>query len=198
MVWPGGPKAARPVLFVLQLDSDCAMNLKLPSHWPWSPLPEPPDPESFAPASILLASEGRRIPAEAVEFAVRLSRKSKAPVHVFIVARIWGSAFGLPHPGLMPTKREWQLKRDMVAEAVDQLKCRGVEATGKVVSSRNAAKRILAEAKRYRPDAVVMAAPPPRHWFIADFMWEQEPYRMRRLAELPVYLVVEGQQIATH
>ena len=175
------------------------MALKFPRGWPWSRLPEPPDPRNFAPASILLASEGRRIPAEAVEFAVQLSRKSQAPVHVFIIARIWGSAFGVPHPGLMPTKREWKLQRDIVAEAIAQLKRHGVEATGAVVSSRNAAGRILAEAKRRRPDAIVMAAPPPRHWFIADFMWEQEPYRVRRRAEAPVYLVVEGQPTAlTH
>ncbi|MGA7372819.1 MAG: hypothetical protein WBW37_09400, partial [Methyloceanibacter sp.] len=58
------------------------MALKFPQRWPWSPLPEPPDARSFAPASILLASEGRRIPATAVEFAVHLARKTKAPVHV--------------------------------------------------------------------------------------------------------------------
>jgi hypothetical protein len=58
------------------------MALKFPRPWPWSPLPEPPDPRSFAPASIMLASEGRRIPVTAVEFAVHLARKAEAPVHV--------------------------------------------------------------------------------------------------------------------
>jgi nucleotide-binding universal stress UspA family protein len=168
------------------------MALKFPRRWPWSPAPEPPDPKNFAPGSILLASEGRRIPASAVEFAVQLARKAEAPVHVFIVARIWGSAFGLPHPGLMPTKREWQLQREFVAEAVDRLQRRGVEATGQVVSARNAGKRILVEAERRRPEAIVMAAPPPRHWFVSDFIWDQEPYRVRRLAESPVYLIVEA------
>jgi len=173
------------------------MALKFPRRWPWSPLPEPPDARSFAPASILLASEGRRIPATAVEFTLHLARKTKAPVHVLCIARIWGSAFGLPHPGLMPTKREWQLQRESVAEAVDRLQRCGVEATGQVVSSRNAAKRILAEARRRRPEAIVMAASPPLHWFIADFSWDQEPYRVRRHAEPPVYLVIEGQPKAT-
>ncbi|MGB7127357.1 MAG: hypothetical protein WBD42_11095, partial [Methylovirgula sp.] len=42
----------------------------------------------------------------------------------------------------------------------------------------------------------VMAAPPPRHWLIAGYLWEQEPYRVRRLAETPVYLVVDGQPAA--
>ncbi len=172
------------------------MALKFPQIWPWTSAPSP-DPGGFTPSSILLASEGGRITADAVEFAIRLSRGSAAPVVVFTVARIWGSAFGLPHPSLMPTKREWQVQRDLAAEAVDQLKRRGVEATGKVVSSRNAARRIVAEAKRSgRGVAIVMAAPPPRHWLIANFMWDQEPYRVRRLAKSPVYLVVEGQQKA--
>lgn len=107
------------------------MALKFPRRWPWSRLPEPPDPRSFAPNSILLASEGKRISAEAVEFTYQLSRVSKAPVHVFMIARIWGSAFGVPHPGLMPTKREWQLQHDLVAEAVGQLKSWGCRGNGR-------------------------------------------------------------------
>jgi hypothetical protein len=74
------------------------MALKFPQRWPWSPLPEPPDARSFAPASILLASEGRRIPATAVEFTLHLARKTKAPVHVLCIARIWGSASACPTP----------------------------------------------------------------------------------------------------
>ena len=36
-----------------------------------------------------------------------------------------------------------------------------------------------------------MAADPPRNRVSADFMWTQEPYRVRRKAPMPVYLVVE-------
>ena len=168
-----------------------AMALKMSRRWPWSLPPRPPDPETFAPASILLASEGRRIPTAALQFAARLARKAEAPVHVFIIARVWGATFGLPHPGLLPTKREWKLYREYAGESVDWLERQGIEATGEVVRSRNAGKRILAEVAQRRPEAIVMAAPPPRHWFIADFIWDQEPYRVRRLAEAPVYLVVE-------
>jgi len=165
---------------------------KLTPRWPWSQPPALPDPQTAAPKSIMLASEGKAISTEAIEFAARLSRNAKAPVQVFMIARIWGSSFGLPHPGLMPTKREWQAQHDSVAETVRQLKRRGVEATATVVSTRNASGRILAEIKRRAPDAVVMAAPPPRHWFAAGLFWDQEPYRVRRLAEPPVYLVVEN------
>jgi nucleotide-binding universal stress UspA family protein len=157
---------------------------------PWSRKPDPPDLKNFAPASILLASEGSRIPPTAVEFAARLAKKAGAPVHVFIVARIWGSAFGLPHPGLMPSKNERQQQRELVVEAVDRLRQLGIEASGQVASTRNAARSIVAEAKRRKNDAIVMAAEPARHWLIADLIWSQEPYRVRRLAKVPVYLVI--------
>ncbi|MEJ0052858.1 MAG: universal stress protein [Methylovirgula sp.] len=168
------------------------MALKFARRWPWSRSPEPPDPQDSAPASILLASEGAPITPEVLDFTARLSRKAHAPVHVLMIARVWGSSFGLPHPGLRPTKREWQAQRDRVAEILHQLQQRGVEATAAVVGTRNASGRILAEAKRRRPGAIVMGAPPPLHWLIAHFFWEQEPYRVRRLAEPPVYLVVGG------
>jgi hypothetical protein len=165
---------------------------KLTPRWPWSQPSEPPDPQTAAPKSIMLASEGKAISTEAIEFTARLSRSAKAPVQVFMIARIWGSSFGLPHPGLMPTKREWQAQHDSVAETVRQLQRRGVEASATVVSTRNASGRILAEIKRRAPEAVVMAAPPPRHWLSAGLFWDQEPYRVRRLAVPPVYLVVEN------
>lgn len=166
------------------------MKLKLSKRLPWRAPPSAPDPQNAAPKSILLASEGKAIPLAAIDFAATLAQRAQATIHVFMIARIWGSSFGLPHPGLMPTKREWQAQHDSVAETVRQLKNRGVEATGGVVSSRNASGRILAEIKRRAPDAVVMAAPPARHWLYAGLFWDQEPYRVRRLAEAPVYIVV--------
>ena len=108
------------------------------------------------------------------------------------IARIWGTSFGLPHPGLMPTRREWQAQHDVVAEALKGLKRQGIESTGQVLSSRNAGKRILKEAKLRGVDAIVMGADGPRHWLINDMIWSQEPYRIRRLAPVPVYLVEES------
>jgi nucleotide-binding universal stress UspA family protein len=158
-------------------------------RWPWSAVPPPPDSATYAAKYILLASEGRKIPGRAIEFAARLAKNAHAEVHVLSIARIWGAAFGLPHPGLMPNKREWKAQHDLVAEALAQFRPLGIEATGQVVSSRNAAKRILSEARRRDVDAIVMAADGPRHWLINDLIWSQEPYRVRRLAPIPVYLV---------
>ena len=150
---------------------------------------DPPDPDTLVIRRVLLASEGRPIPRAAVEYAVRLARTYRAPVHVFSVARIWGSAFGIPSPGLLPTKREWDEQRGIVADAVTLLKRNGLKAEGHVVGTRRATRRIVGEATRLECDVIVMAADPARNRLLADFMWSQEPYRVRRRAKVPVYLV---------
>jgi nucleotide-binding universal stress UspA family protein len=150
---------------------------------------DPPDQDTLEIRRVLLASEGRPIPREAVEFAARLAASYRAPVHVFSVARIWGTGLGIPVPGLLPNKAEWDEQRDIVTEAVKGLKKRGVEADGHVVGTRKATKRIVGEAVRLDCDVIVMAADPARNRLLADFMWSQEPYRVRRRAKVPVYLV---------
>ena len=163
-------------------------------RWPWDTPPEPPAPDAFAGKLIILASEGRPIPRAAVEFAGRMAKKVGAEVHVLSIARIWGTSFGLPNPGLLPNKRELQERHESVADAVAWLKRCDIRASGQVTGTRNAAKRILAEARRRGADAIVMAADPPLHWFLSSMVWSQEPYRVRRLASVPVYLVIDGQQ----
>ena len=158
-------------------------------RWPWSALPPPPDSATYPAKHILLASEGRKIPAAAVAFAARLAKNAGAEMHILSIARIWGSSLGLPHPGLMPNSREWKAQHDLVAEAIAGFDRLGIDATGQVLSSRNAGKRILTEARRRGADAIVMGADGPRHWLINDLIWSQEPYRIRRLSPIPVYLV---------
>src|SRR5262245_37275659 len=138
----------------------------------------PPDPPELAVRALLLASEGRRIPPSAVDFAVSMAARSGASVHVLSIARVWGTAFGLPNPGLLPSKREWDDQRALVAEAVASLRAHGIPATGQVLGTRAAARRIVAEADRHQCDAIVMAADPPRSWLVANLLWSQEPYRV--------------------
>lgn len=165
----------------------------LPLRWPWYRPPQPPPPDSFTGKLVLLASEGRPIPKAAVELAGRMAEKAGAEVHVLSIARIWGSAFGLPNPGLLPNKRELQERHESVADALAWLKRHHIAASGQVSGTRNAAKLILKEARHRGADAIVMAADPPRHWLVSDTMWSQEPYRVRRLAAVPVYLAIEGE-----
>jgi nucleotide-binding universal stress UspA family protein len=96
---------------------------------------------------------------------------------------------GFPNPGLLPTRGEWETQRAVVGAAVKALEKQGVEATGQVLATRKATKRIVTEAERLGCSAIVMAADQPRNRFVADLMWSQEPYRVRRRAKVPVHLV---------
>lgn len=138
---------------------------------------------------VLLASEGRAIPQGAVDVAARFARQGGGAVHVFSITRVWGTSLGLPNPGLLPNKGEWDAQRAIVAAAVEALKRDGIEATGHVLATRKATKRIVGEAERLSCGAIVMAADPPRNRLLADLMWSQEPYRVRRRASVPVFLV---------
>ena len=148
--------------------------------------PDLPDPAAVDVRRVLLASEGRAIPKRAVDYAARFG----APVHVFSIARVWGTSLGLPNPGLLPTRKEWDEQHKRVTTAVKALRKREIEADGHVLGTRKATKRIVGEAERLGCDAIVMAADAPRGRLVADFLWSQEPYRVRRRAKIPVYLVL--------
>ena len=159
------------------------------SMLPWARGVEPPDPATLELRRVLLASEGRRFSAEVIDVAARLAEPRLAQIHVFSIARVWGTSLGLPNPGLLPSKQEWDAQRALVEAAVSELRRRGIEASGHVVGTRSATRRILGEASRLQCGAIVMAADPPRHWILQDMMWSQEAYRVRRRATIPVYLV---------
>lgn len=149
---------------------------------------EPPDPSTLEIRRVLLASEGRAIPTSAIRFAADL----RAPVRVFSVARVYGVAFAFPNPWLRPSRTEWQEQHEIVERTVIALKREGIEADGHVVGTRKATRAILRESRSLGCDAIVMGADPPRNRLLADLMWSQEPYRVRRRACIPVYLVPAG------
>jgi nucleotide-binding universal stress UspA family protein len=148
-------------------------------------------PEEQRFERILLASEGRPIPDAAVERVLELAKRPGATAHVFSIARVHGVAFGMQTPGLLPSRREWEEQREIVAKAVKRLQRKGIEAKGHVLGTRKATKKILEEATREGCDAIVMAADADRNRFIGDMMWTQEPQRVRRKARVPVFLVVD-------
>jgi nucleotide-binding universal stress UspA family protein len=154
--------------------------------------PEPlAEPAQFE--RILLASEGRPITDAAIDRVVELARPAGASVRVFSIARVHGVSFGMSNPGLLPTKKEWDDQRQIVAKAVKRLEQKGLEADGHVVGTRKTTKRILQEAKVAGCDAIVMAADPDRNRVTGDFLWSQEPQRVRRKAKIPVFLVGDEQ-----
>lgn len=142
-------------------------------------------------ARILLASEGRAFPNAAIARVAELAEPG-ASVRVFSIARVHGTAFGMPSPGLLPTKQEWAAQRELVDTAIKRLNRRGLAAEGHVLGTRNATKKILQEAARHECEAIVMAADPDRNRVVGTAMWSQEPQRVRRRARLPVFLVDPG------
>jgi nucleotide-binding universal stress UspA family protein len=154
-----------------------------------SAVAELPDPDTLEVEAVLLASEERPISKQAIRTAVRIAKRSGAPVHVLAIARIWGTSLGFPNPGLYPSRSEWDKQRAIVDTAVRALERAGVEADGHVIGARNATKRIVREAIRLHCGAIVMGADEPRGRFVGNFIWSQEPQRVRRRAGVPVYLV---------
>jgi nucleotide-binding universal stress UspA family protein len=120
--------------------------------------------------------------------AFELARPRKAEVRVITIARVFGTSLGFPNPGLLPNKKEWDEQRLIVRQAVAALKKAGFKASGQVVGTRKATKRILAEADAFRADAIVMGCDRDRGR-IGDFVWAHEPYRVAKRADVPVYLV---------
>lgn len=145
---------------------------------------------------MLLASEERAFSHEAIDLAAKLAVRSKARMHVLAIARVWGTSFGFPSPGLQPTRQEWDTQREHVRKAVNDLRRTGLQVTGEVLGTRRATRSILRRAEHLGCDAIVMGADAERGAFVGDFVWSQEPYRVARRASVPVYLVtdVAGQE----
>jgi len=139
---------------------------------------------------ILLASEGRAFTDAVIARAEELlSATPRARIHVFTIARVYGSGFGLPNPGLLPTKREWEGQRKSVASVIRRLRKDGIKADGRVIGTRQGMQRICKEAEKEGCDAIVMGADPARSRLMRPFMWSQEPQRVSRRAKVPVFLV---------
>jgi hypothetical protein len=99
------------------------------------------DVQPTNPASVLLVSDGRQpISSGAVARAAAVAAGSPHPVAVVAVAKVHGTSFGLPNPGLMPTKAELRERTGWVDTAIADLAARGVCADGQVATTRRAVK----------------------------------------------------------
>jgi hypothetical protein len=80
-------------------------------------------------------------------------------VHVVSIARIWGTALGLPHPGLYPNRVELEEQRAIVDTASAAVRRQGFEVKSRILSARNPAKAIALYAESIRATAVVLGDP---------------------------------------
>jgi nucleotide-binding universal stress UspA family protein len=134
--------------------------------------------------SILLASPGGAFDHAVVERAATLARSPRSFVHVVSIARIWGTSLGIQHPGLFPTKREWQAQLEIVGDAVHQLKRAGLETRGGVIASRNPSKVIARQAARLQCSAIVIGWRPLSWWM--TYLLQDEVWWLQRRSKVPV------------
>lgn len=120
------------------------------------------DDQPTQSASVLIASSGVPIPPSAVRWALALS--GGEAVAVISLARIYGSSFGLPNPGLMPTKKELQDQRSQVDKAVRLIERNGNEGWGQVAATRRPVKTIAQAARARGARHVIVVAPETARW----------------------------------
>jgi nucleotide-binding universal stress UspA family protein len=105
------------------------------------------DPQPTAGAAVLLASTGAPFSRAAVRRAFELA--AGQPVAVLSILKVYGSTFGLPNPGLMPTRREREEQLAIVQRAITDLERRGCTVDGQVAATRSAG-RMIAKVARIR------------------------------------------------
>ena len=115
------------------------------------------DPQPTAPAAVLLASPGSPLSRAAVRRARELA--GGEPVAVLSILKVYGSQFGLPNPGLLPTRREREEQLAIVSRAIKDLERLGGNADGQVATTRSAARTIAKVARTRHVRYVVMDTP---------------------------------------
>lgn len=112
------------------------------------------DPQPTAHAGVLLASPGAPFSTAAIRRACELA--GGEPVAVLTILTVYGSAFGLPNPGLMPTRRERDEQYAIVRRAITAVERRGGTADGQIAATRSAGRTIAKAARRRGVRYVVM------------------------------------------
>ncbi len=116
------------------------------------------DPQPTAVAGVLLASSGAPFSRAAVRRACELA--AGQPVAVLSILKVYGSTFGLPNPGLMPTRREREEQLKIVGKAIAELERRGCTVDGQIAATRSAGRMIAKVARVRGVRYVVMDAQP--------------------------------------
>jgi hypothetical protein len=120
------------------------------------------DKQPTEPASVLIASTGEPIPLTAISRAV--ARSGGQPVAVVSIARIYGSAMGLPNPGLLPTQQELGTQREQVARAVAAVERAGSDGWGQVAATRRPGRTIARVAGARGARHLVLVTPRQPRW----------------------------------
>jgi hypothetical protein len=122
------------------------------------------DRQPTQPATVLIAAPmGDPIPTAAVRRAIELS--GGTAIAVVTIARIYGSAYGLMNPGLMPTRKEMDTQKTQVNKAISRIERHRVVAWGQVAASRKPVKTIAGVARaRGARHVIVVRVEHTRRW----------------------------------
>jgi hypothetical protein len=77
-------------------------------------------------------------------------------VTVVLPLKIHGYSFGMPNPGLMPTKRERAVAEEAIDSTVRRLRRVGVDVDGQIVVTRHAHRAVTAIARRRGANRVLL------------------------------------------
>jgi K+-sensing histidine kinase KdpD len=147
-----------------------------------------PRPVPDPPRRILLVSvAASAITPDVIRQTVALATPEHAKITVLGIARVFGTALGLPHPGLKPTPLEWEAQRKIMQDAADELRLRGFDVLIAMARARNAPKLIGRWVRAKRFHAVVIpdpARPGWRRWIEGELTKE-----VGRYAKVPVHAV---------
>lgn len=116
------------------------------------------DKQPTSQAAVLLASSGSPFSRAAMRRARELA--DGQPVAVLSILKIYGSSFGLPNPGLMPTRREREEQLKNVKLAISELERRGCSVDGQIAATRSAGRTIAKVARTRKVSYVVMDTQP--------------------------------------
>ncbi|HUB42498.1 MAG TPA: universal stress protein [Streptosporangiaceae bacterium] len=116
------------------------------------------DKQPTSQAAVLLASSGAPFSRAAMRRAHELA--AGQPVAVLSILKVYGSSFGLPNPGLMPTRRERDEQLKNVKVAISELERGGCTVDGQIAATRSAGRTIAKVARARKVSYVVMDSQP--------------------------------------
>jgi len=101
------------------------------------------------------------IGAKASPAAIRQARYLAAggPIAVLALLKIYGYSLGMPNPGLLPTAKEREAQRAVVADAIASLERLGCDVDGQVAMTRHPARMIASVARNRSVHHVLIEKP---------------------------------------
>jgi len=112
------------------------------------------DLQPTEPVRVVLATSGGAISPKAIQTTI--DQAHGLPVAVLAILRVHGSQFGLPNPGLLPTRKERDDMYEVLNGAISALESAGVKVDGQIAITRAIAKRIVNVVVKRAASVLVM------------------------------------------